>query len=1000
MKSRLLLLMLLCVGFVGLLVFYRPHGDSGAPRIATTESMRPPLAEPEAPFADDSIRTLAELRERSIAKYRPLPDRRFLLAVGDLQRWIAGADSAVAARFENGRWEVASGSTPVASLPEYPGFEDLEVALTEWAQGLAERHRFKLNAVVRPNRDLRYALDRLDAIEALRLADAQWASGRRDVVLARRTTQALTLLTLQAVDEVGVGERIPARAFAALALTRAFSRDSLDRDEALLADVMGYHGYAEACAARLPANDPVRAFVTRDDSTLARIARSAVTLEAPYYHLVRLARSGQIEAWQAWGVHRFGESYAKALPVLSTGLWCRKFEAHEPSAFTTLMVLSQTLVTQGFKAPSLLATYQGRAAGELIDEFERVIAVPMPEKVGPFLDGALLQSYDRALFYTSLDRIGSHYRESLSSTEATNWFSRAVTPKGDYPVAKAFHTWYLHLAEAKSGRVDPNALLGDLSPHSPLGPEPAFESYEAFKLYVEPSSPLLRTALSRVAARLDTRPGHLWHLASLLRTDVAWLSLSESMFRAAGKGAGHHDGRLLAINAVLSADWDSLDALLTGPMPVEERSNALDLAEVTNGVDPGTLQNAYRSFIAATPKSWPRTSAYVKWLEKRREYSKARAAVMRWRTTPGRDSTGFDEIFSRIALSRQYRAEGQYAKGLEAMGTLEDTYQYGAMAEKAYVLAALHRFDEAERIAARALKRYPDLPGARALCAEIAWQAGRDDQAASILTQGVKRLSALDWVGTVAPAFARTFEKNPSRAAQAVQALIQAGMRNTATIGALAYHLYDHGQPEQAFATLTQLKVAGAARFETVMMAYVYLKAWKGEAEATEWLRSKAPEAQRWVFLNLGFGEGCEELLWTLAPVQLDDEQKVYLALLQTAALVRNPSLPHRVDFSTDLEVNRGNYYLKLQRFLAGLVPEAEAIEAAHGKRARSEAYFFIGLKAESEGRFKDAADWYSLSAESGFVQSSECRWSVRRLFELEGAMRSLDTMKATRGPS
>jgi tetratricopeptide (TPR) repeat protein len=740
--------------------------------------------------------------------------------------------------------------------------------------------------------------------------------------------------------------------------------------------------------------------VTRDDSTLARIARKAVTLEAPFYHLVRLARSRELAAWQSWAVHRFGASYAKALPVLSTGLWCRKFEAHIPSALTTLEALSQTLATQGFKSPGLLAKVQGRAAGEMIDEFERAIATPHPEAAGPFLDAALLQSYDRALFYTSLERIGSHLRESLSSTEATQWFSRAASPKGGSAVATAFHAWYLHLAEAKSGRANPEVLLADLAPNSPLGARPAIESYEDYQRHVGLGNPSIRTAVSRLAARLDTRPDQLWRLAAALRTDIGWLSFSETMHAAAANGSGHHEGRLLAFTATLRADWDSLNALLTGPLPLEERFQALAFVETAPGVDPATLDRAYRGFIAEAPRSWAMTGAYVTWLEKRGEYAKARAAIERWRAAPGRDSTGFDEIFSTTALARQYRREGKAGRGLEVIGDLDATYQFGAMAEKAHLLASLGRFDDAEKLATRALKRYPDHAGARTLCAAVAWRAGRYDQAAVVLTQGTNRLTPGDWAWTVAPTFADVFEGEPARAGQAVQALMGAGLRGVTTVGTLARPFADRGQPDQAFAIQSQIQVSGTQKFDIWIKGYVYLKAWRGEADALEWLKRKVPEDQRHVFSLFAHQEGCDELLWSFAPAVLDEEQKPYQLLLQAAALARNPSMPRFADFMTDLEVNRGNYYLKIARFLAGLMLEDEALDAARGKKARCEAYYFIGLKAEAEGRFRDAADWYSLSAETGAVGNGEYRWSMMRLFQLGGMQRALDTMKAERGPS
>jgi hypothetical protein len=1002
-RSRVLLLILLSGALVALLVFYRPGGSPFQRVLRPTASqvIRGPIPnDTDDPFRGDSSASLAELRARVTAKYRLLPDRRFLMAVSDLQRWITGSDSTVRASFQGGRWEIRSGTRRVGTLPECPGFGDLEATLASWARELARERGFTLAKIGRPNRDLRYALDRLDAIGALEHANQQWARGRRDVALARRTTQALTLLTLQTVDQVGAGERVPARALAALALTRAFTDEPLDREEALLADAMGYHAFAEERGSRLVPRDPVRCFVVRDDSTLFQVSRDAVSLEGPYLYLIRLARMGDLDSWQSWAVHRFGKSLARALPVLATGLESHVFAANLPAALRTLEALAQSLESQGFKRPSLLASLQGRAAGELIDEFERVVATTRAGTPGAFLDDELLRAHDRAIFYTSMERIGSHYRNSLSSPEATQWFSDAAAPTGDSRPARAFHAWYQHLAQAMSGRVEPADLMGDLAPSDDFGGELAIKTYEALSPYVPLGDPALRTAASRLAARLDTRPTQMQALAGVLREDLTFLSLAEDLYLAAAAGEGHHNGSLLAFCAAMAGDRDSLEALMASGMRTEERAEALVYLVRVPGMDAALIDRSYQRLMAEAPNDWAIVQGYASWLEEQKQLAKARAVVESWLEKRGRALGGFPEIFATTRVAHLYYLQGLYDQGLKAIGDLDQSQQLGIMRQKALLLAAAKRPREAEELARAALKRYPHVSTARATCAEVLWTEERFDPAAKVLAQAVTPLTAKDWATEVAPAFARVFGDHPRQGLAAAQALVAAGFSSQATIGTIPRQLAKSGHGELAFEIQKRLAAPGLEQLEIWTKAYEYLKDAKGAAEALAWLERTVPAEDRENLALFAHQEGCDELLWSFASASQPGTGSEYLWLLRAAASLRDDAHPHRAEITNWLEINKGNYYLKVARYLAGLETEPAILSIARDSKRRCEVYYFVGFKAMCEGRVRDAADWFTMSVETGAVNNGESRWSSDQLWRWMATGQSLKRLGMKRGPS
>jgi len=84
-----------------------------------------------------------------------------------------------------------------------------------------------------------------------------------------------------------------------------------------------------------------------------------------------------------------------------------------------------------------------------------------------------------------------------------------------------------------------------------------------------------------------------------------------------------------------------------------------------------------------------------------------------------------------------------------------------------------------------------------------------------------------------------------------------------------------------------------------------------------------------------------------------------------------------------------GTYHM-LTRFLTGLATEKEVLALATDPKKRCEIAYYIGLRAQGEGRYADASDWYRVSIETGLIQNGEYRWAHNTLSKWQSAGKSL----------
>lgn len=88
-----------------------------------------------------------------------------------------------------------------------------------------------------------------------------------------------------------------------------------------------------------------------------------------------------------------------------------------------------------------------------------------------------------------------------------------------------------------------------------------------------------------------------------------------------------------------------------------------------------------------------------------------------------------------------------------------------------------------------------------------------------------------------------------------------------------------------------------------------------------------------------------------------------------------------------DAEFKETGWEIRYRGDIVGDVPELPD--------SRCEASYYLGLRAQSEGRLRDASDWYRISIESGLQNMGEYRWAYNQLYLWEGEGKSLERIAA-----
>jgi len=987
-----------------------------------------PAAPASGPDALPAAAIARALADTTGDPYRLQPDVRVLQAAGDLHRLITGGPIEDArAEFEQGRWRVTHRGVVVGTLPEFPEFGDFERLLSDWAVSLglkdsiaAARSRTVAHPRAAQHAAIAARLGRLEATAAADFADRLWSAGRREPELLRFAAHALVLLGVQTVDEVGGADRVAARALALVAACEALDASSragagvgaragtsaagsaaaVAGDAALLADLMGYATAARERAGLLATDDPVRLFVLHEDGALEkRAGRKSGTAEARFLALLRIARRHDFDRWQAWKDRHFPDD--RALALTCTSLEIGRFDAHLPAAIQVLAGVLQDLRLIGEVGDEEDLPDGMGSLEELIQEFERLMGGMRPKADGVFLDADVLRAHYRTCFYSALTILGEHLRQSLSSLPDTRAFASDLG-EGDEGVAGEFQRWYTHLANAKLGRPELPELRKDLQTMPHFGAPLLLRTYQAIQEHSTYGDVGLRTAARRIAKSLDTRPEDLLAFAAIVHREALDLDRAERLYARGLAARGSEEERLRAWWACYNHDVESLEHMLEAPglSPAEQAGILENLAAIP-GVDSSAVEADWERCLKSNRKSWEVLDGYSRFVRSRGRYDKARAALERWLGHAAERAGPFEEIFARTRLARNYADQGDYEKAIEVIEPMVESQQFGAMDCMVGLLEKTGQLARAETLAVFAWGRYPDSPNAQARVVELCWRQRKYELAARMLATAPVPLASSAYREELAPEFIECFREKPAEGMRAVDAILASGHVDARSLSFLAAGLDRAGHHRMAFEIQSRLSGGqGQEGIARLGVSYHFLRRWKGEDAALEWLRPRIvnrTRPERAILTYVGYELRDFELAWAVEAGGSSRADTEFQWLLRAASSARMGRArdPHRKELERHYTRGSDERYAVLGRFLLGLEDTTTALATVTGPKSRCETFYYVGLRAQSEGAIREAARWYAKCVETGQFSNGEYRWAFDQLNEWVASNTSLARLEA-----
>jgi hypothetical protein len=911
------------------------------------------------------------MRETLRASYRLRPDARFLRALGDLRRLLGKREAAIEARFESGTWAVREGGAPVGTLPEIPGFADGLALLTARARALGAGSASAANVA----RSEAYLAD--DAIPALAALDRGAAGHAAAPEEAGRAAALLARLAFQSADRLELADALGARALAALALAKASGATGLARDEALLAAALGYSRHAAALAASLPEGDALRLFLEhREDALEAKARASGASPEARYLWLRRIARKSDLKLWNEARARLFAKG--GSLPVVATGLDLElptQAELHghlDDAARETVTLLEQD---------GLASATPGAD--------EAFVAGRCAAAAGPFWDHAVCASYFRAGYYAAID---VPVERGIRDEEPADPLR---TSRGDAGFGRAFDDY---AATVQSDRRSLLAFLRDGSKVRLLGPGPVSRiATRFFNLSASqaPESPDIGEAMRLLAPALDTRPTLRAVAALSLHGSVHEFPLADALYRSTEADIGEDDVKTAAQTAVYLGDWAAVERMLRAPsLDAGPAERVLAYWQQTRKEDVERIERASEAACDRFPHDWNLTMGYVLFLRQIDQHAKSCRVLERWLARNNPQTVGW--YHAHAFLSYSYAYAGEYQKGLAIVSPPDDLTLRRCASRS---LNGLGRTREAEEMARTVFAQNPSFLDNAQNLAEILWQNGKVDEAAEVLV-GSSRISDSEWWFEIGPAFARIYSARPQGDVAAAIAALRKHHASEMVLRGLATALERRGEHQRAFDAFSAIAPPGTTNEEVAMETFQSLQRAQGADVAHAWLKKLVPPERRNPFCVKAMYAREYELLWSFIEDPSVSQYPEAVWMMRAAAVALDPGsrAKHGEDVRRHFDHADPDPDFEIARFAVGLSSEAEALKRASENAAlRCHFAYYAGAKAEGEGRFGDAAEWYRVALDTNQPHEMAYRLSFVTLRRWWESRKSLAEIAANR---
>jgi tetratricopeptide (TPR) repeat protein len=412
------------------------------------------------------------------------------------------------------------------------------------------------------------------------------------------------------------------------------------------------------------------------------------------------------------------------------------------------------------------------------------------------------------------------------------------------------------------------------------------------------------------------------------------------------------------------------------------------------------VAKAYDNAIAANPGNWDLREPYVKYLQDRQDYVASRRIIGEWLSAHQHDRT-IKYVFAQTALARQLYLQGHYDQAWTIIQPVISSQQAGAMQRAAMILDRLDRRNDAEKLQKAVVDRYPDDVFQRTVLAQFYWEWGRPNEAAVVLKSGPRPLSIDDWEREAAPKFTEVYAKRSQQEALAAFASLLSNGIGAMELERVANQMSNARKDDTAFRMAQTLHWGNPVGDLTFRIdGYTYLKRLKGETAALEWVRTAIPPAAYNPTTMMAFTAGEYELLWNLVDKPQPGYGEDFAWAMRAAAMLKlgKAGEKYRAGLLSWYKQHPSGYWETIGRYLVGLADENEVLSEAQSTQQRCEVSYYLGLRAQSEGRLKDASDWYRISIESGMQNMGEYRWAYNQLYLWEGEGKSLERIATEAG--
>ena len=957
----------------------------------------------------------AQMPEVVQGAYRLKPDRRFLLAIAEIDCLMSHeAFGELRVTYGDGKWTIHYRDELVGDLPEVPDYPDAAGLLEGWIEQLAQRYPLEFRAS--QPKDIEAIRDRLNEFEVVSVAEAlvevekRWGNSRRGQELLALASSGLVRMTLQSLDWLEF-DRLPAKALAATMMARTLTPVDVSREEALLAYQMGYAVHARQVAESLPDGDPVRLYVWDSVAELRAVAeeQDADPLTR-YLYLLRLSDGDDEEVWRSWWeAHGIGSNQSLSTLKHRVRLWSFSSGTSVPRLVTRSALAELWQATQGGHASSRFVS--GADDPDVLDEIPTFVDVPPSALVtifedsvaglrakypGAILDAETYRSYFAGHFYSAIYQEGVHVLDRQAHVPSAERFLENLegAPAG---TGADMYRWYRHITESEGGRENNAELQADLSQLN-LGETMLDRTLDQLRERMGREE--FTEAAAAYARRLDTRPSHQSSLAAIAGPNLLDVRTGDKYYQSLLAMAGPDYPRTSIWFARYNGDYRTvLAAVADTTLAAATRKRALELVVESDLVNTEAIKRNALALIRDHPDDYSIRRTFIDFLEEEQDYREALPVLEGWLKEHDR-SAGFDYINASNALARFHYHLGEYQTALGYVAPVVNSWQAGAVGRATLVLGAMGRLEEARRLADLLVPRYPNSAWGRSVLTEILWRQGHYDEVIPVLQPDGYQVWATDWEEHVARAFVAVFGNKPvSEAEAAFQTLLDGGVPPH-VLDDLTAGVFAAGRPDLAFALQSRLPTDNTRySLRYPMVAYRYLKAWRGDqAAALRWLQSRVRPAQNTIAFEI-FSLGEDELLWDLITQPERQRYAESVWLTRAAAFVRSgsrSSRQRRALLQHYRQESRDPYFT-MGRYVMGLENHETMLALATDAHRRCEVAFYMGIRAQGEGRYGDANDWYLVVRATQSTRDYEYRWATDILDEWDDRDRSLAVLARER---